>query len=218
MKPAFTLVASTLAISIGAVDAHAEPSRSYDVYADVTRVEPLIERRIVHRDKRVCSQDTYRSPDAYRGEYGRRGRHEHRHENSRSSYRDYGYDDGRHYSTYSERRHGPGAAIVGGILGGLIGHQFGGGNGKDLLTIGGAVAGAALADRAARGRTPRDVIRRPRREQRYQSCWTESKPQTINSIQGYRVTYAYQGRTFSRVMDSHPGDKVHMNVQVSDVD
>jgi outer membrane lipoprotein SlyB len=35
-------------------------------------------------------------------------------------------------------------AIVGGIAGGIIGHQFGGGSGQTAATIGGAIAGGAI--------------------------------------------------------------------------
>ncbi|MEP1929750.1 MAG: glycine zipper 2TM domain-containing protein [Paracoccaceae bacterium] len=43
-----------------------------------------------------------------------------------------------------------GATATGAIVGGVIGNQFGGGTGKDILTAGGAVAGG-LAGNAAAG-------------------------------------------------------------------
>lgn len=38
--------------------------------------------------------------------------------------------------------------VVGAVAGGILGHQFGGGRGKTLLTIGGAAAGAAAGTAA----------------------------------------------------------------------
>lgn len=42
------------------------------------------------------------------------------------------------------------ALILGTTLGGVIGHQFGGGSGKTAATIGGAVAGGLIADQLSR--------------------------------------------------------------------
>jgi len=36
--------------------------------------------------------------------------------------------------------------VIGAVAGGVIGHQFGGGNGKTLATVGGAVAGGAIGN------------------------------------------------------------------------
>ena len=187
MKRAATLIACT---TVAFANASFATDRSYTTYADVIDVEPIVERRVTRQRSRVCSR-----ADAY----VRPARHAH-------SRVDRPYDSERH----ERRDHGPGAAIVGGILGGLIGHQFGGGRGKDLLTIGGAIAGAAIADRSAYGHR--------RSRHRAERCWMETHPQNVSSVQGYRVTYAYQGRTFSRVMDSHPGKLIPMTVQITDID
>lgn len=58
-------------------------------------------------------------------------------------------------------RTGPAGAIIGGLAGAVIGHQIGGGTGRDLATIaggvGGAVAGNAIQKNA--GTPGRDVYR-----------------------------------------------------------
>ena len=51
-----------------------------------------------------------------------------------------------------------GPTIAGGILGGVIGHQFGGGSGLDAMTALGALIGAAIASDRAR-RAPRTCVR-----------------------------------------------------------
>lgn len=45
----------------------------------------------------------------------------------------------------TQQREGGGNAIVGGLLGGLIGNQFGSGNGRIAMTLVGAGTGAAVA-------------------------------------------------------------------------
>lgn len=59
-----------------------------------------------------------------------------------------------------EKRKGEGGAvgIVGGaVAGGLIGNQFGGGNGKTALTVGGAVAGGVVGNEVQKRVTAREV-------------------------------------------------------------
>lgn len=43
------------------------------------------------------------------------------------------------------------AAIAGAVIGGILGHQVGGGRGRDVATAGGAVAGAAIGANVGRG-------------------------------------------------------------------
>ncbi|WP_133500434.1 glycine zipper 2TM domain-containing protein [Cognatilysobacter terrigena] len=52
--------------------------------------------------------------------------------------------------------------VVGAALGGLLGHQVGGGTGKDLATVGGAVAGGVAGHKIQRHRQDRvyrEVVR-----------------------------------------------------------
>ena len=45
--------------------------------------------------------------------------------------------------------------VIGALAGGLIGHQIGGGKGKDLATVGGAVAGGVAGHKIQRHRQER---------------------------------------------------------------
>ncbi|MGY3266721.1 MULTISPECIES: glycine zipper 2TM domain-containing protein [unclassified Lysobacter] len=52
--------------------------------------------------------------------------------------------------------------VLGAALGGLVGHQIGGGTGKDLATVGGAVAGGVAGHKIQRhrqDRTYKEVVR-----------------------------------------------------------
>lgn len=45
--------------------------------------------------------------------------------------------------------------VIGAVAGGLIGHQIGGGRGRDLATVGGAVAGGVAGHKIQRHRQER---------------------------------------------------------------
>lgn len=56
----------------------------------------------------------------------------------------------------------PGGAIVGAVLGGVLGYQIGGGTGRDITTIDGALVGAAIGSNMGgdgRGNYGQDVRR-----------------------------------------------------------
>ncbi len=59
-----------------------------------------------------------------------------------------------HYRQVKDPHRITGTAI-GAVLGGLVGHQIGGGKGKDLATVGGAVAGGIAGHKIQRHRQER---------------------------------------------------------------
>jgi uncharacterized protein YcfJ len=91
-------------------------------------------------------------------------------------------------------------AVAGGALGGILGHQVGGGTGKDLATIGGAVAGGAIGANVGRNTTTM-VDREVRR------CDTVASTQPAY----WDVTYNYQGVEHRLQMSSAPGATIAVN-------
>lgn len=93
----------------------------------------------------------------------------------------------------------PGRAIVGAVLGGVIGHQVGGGSGRDLATAGGAVAGAVIGANTGRGNysETRDVRR----------C--ENVPSTVPTY--WDVSYRFRGIDHQMQTGSQPGRTVSVN-------
>lgn len=88
------------------------------------------------------------------------------------------------------------ARILGGLAGGYAGNQIGGGSGRDLATIAGAIAGSEFA--ASRtGRPSRRCA--PARE-------TETTD--AQTIEGYDVIYRHAGRLWRTRRSEHPGDTV----------
>ena len=95
-----------------------------------------------------------------------------------------------------------GGAVVGALLGGVLGHQVGGGRGKDVATAGGAIAGALIGGNQGRGNSSsssydRDVQRCQNVESTTPAYWD--------------VTYNYRGTEHRVQMSSPPGDTVAVN-------
>lgn len=90
--------------------------------------------------------------------------------------------------------------VIGGVLGGLTGHALGGGSGKTVLTIGGAVGGA-LAGRA--------VADTPLSQTTVQQNCSDT---TQAVITGYAVTYSYRGVTATTSLPYNPGSQLEMHV------
>lgn len=105
-------------------------------------------------------------------------------------------------------------SLFGGLLGGVIGRQFGGGRGKTALTIAGAFAGASIAKgKLRKGRHHRGF----RDDEIQERCTVIEQVHEVEVVDGYRVTYLYQGREFTRTTQLHPGTKIRLRVQVSPV-
>lgn len=94
--------------------------------------------------------------------------------------------------------------LAGTVLGGVIGHQFGGGRGKELATIGGAIAGAAVGANVAavNGRPGQMVVTR-----NVKKCVNEP-----NAVPAYwDVTYVFRGREHHVQMLNQPGNHLTVN-------
>lgn len=93
-----------------------------------------------------------------------------------------------------------GGAIAGALIGGILGHQVGGGTGKDIATVGGAVAGGAIGSNVGRDKDnsySQDVRR----------CET-----TKNTNPEYwDVTYNYRGQQHHVQMTYPPGKTILVN-------
>lgn len=129
-------------------------------------------------------------------------RQECRTEYVRESYGDnYGYQQDR----------SPTGAIIGGIAGGLLGGNIGRGTGRVAAAAVGAGVGAVVGDRIGnnnQGNFGSRTVDRP-----VQRCVSVDNWQTIN--RGYLVQYNYNGRTYSTVTNTHPGDSIRVRVMVA---
>lgn len=103
-------------------------------------------------------------------------------------------------------------SIFGALLGGVIGNQFGGGSGRDAMTIAGAALGGAIASDRQRERYPNKYY--ASLEDR---CGTNTNWQETRQVIGWDVVYEYQGETYLARMPEHPGDQVQVEVSVQPV-
>ena len=192
-----------------AMPALGQPGHSYVVTAEVVSADAIYGEVEVESPERVCKPVHSRS----------RGRS---HSSSWSRGYDYRSDD------YRPRRNHTGARIIGGLIGGALGNQFGGGSGKKALTIAGALIGSAVAGGRAEQRhaesryRQRDLYQddddydyRRGRQREFEPeyyCQTTTRTRTVEQVIGYDVTYRYNDRLYHRRMDHDPGATIDVRV------
>jgi uncharacterized protein YcfJ len=103
---------------------------------------------------------------------------------------------------YEERRgvNVPGA-IAGAVIGGILGHQVGGGRGRDVATVGGAVAGGAIGANVGRG----DQTVYSQDVQRCENVQSQLQPDY------WDVSYNFRGIEHHVQMNSPPGPTLTVN-------
>jgi uncharacterized protein YcfJ len=111
------------------------------------------------------------------------------------------------------QRGAAGATIAGGIIGGIVGNQFGSGRGRDAATVVGGLLGAGIANDVARDRQARqrgyvETVRR---------CDNRTEVRFEERIDGYHVTYRFRGRDYTTRMREHPGERIALRVSVTPV-
>ena len=83
-----------------------------------------------------------------------------------------------------------GGLLAGAVIGGILGHQIGGGSGKDLATVGGVVAGAAVGNQVAKRLQDRDAPAAPVNAQGLSRCTHDVAQSTPHF---WDVTYNFRG-------------------------
>ncbi|NOT15070.1 MAG: glycine zipper 2TM domain-containing protein [Methylotenera sp.] len=112
-------------------------------------------------------------------------------------------------SVYEQPQRSVSGAIIGGIAGGLLGNTIGRGNGRIAAAAVGAGLGALVGDRVDNSnRNGREHVEsRP-----VERCVTVDNWQTVSA--GYLVSYEYNGRQYSTLMNQDPGRYIPVQVQV----
>ncbi len=95
-------------------------------------------------------------------------------------------------------------AVAGGLGGALIGSRFGGGRGRDALTVAGAIGGAIAGDRVGASMSGSEKDQSER-------CETVREP---GKPSGYKVTFDYQGQQQTVTMDHDPGPSLRVHTDV----
>lgn len=123
------------------------------------------------------------------------------------------------YDSRHERRHhhdSAGGTIAGGLIGGVLGSQIGSGSGKDVATIAGVLIGSAI------GHDNEVNQRRDHENDNYEvrtreQCQTRYERHEEERIEGYRVRYQFQGKTYTTKTRFKPGNKIKLAMTVRPV-
>lgn len=95
-------------------------------------------------------------------------------------------------------------SVLGAVAGGLLGHQVGGGHGKQLATVAGAVGGGYAGNKVQEHMQAGDTY-----------TTTEQRCSTVNDVSdklvGYNVKYQLNGQVGTVRMDHNPGGQIPVN-------
>lgn len=198
IKRAIIIMASSIVV-VTPVLAH--PSDDYDRrelsnseydYARVIAVEPLVRQVRIAVPQRECYSETHYLPVN---------------------------DVGNGNSEYRRGAHAAGPMILGGLLGAVIGHQMDSRGSHRTGAIAGAVIGTAIGHDVAERRTAsaRDVDPREMRAVDAEHCEVRTEEHFEERVDGYRVTYRYNDRTYITQMPRDPGQRIRVSVSVDPV-
>jgi uncharacterized protein YcfJ len=101
------------------------------------------------------------------------------------------------------------STIAGGLIGGVIGNQFGKGSGNTAMTIAGTLLGGSIGRDAGGYSSPVNSD-----YGRGEKCHITERVHQEQRIDGYLVTYHYQGQTYTTQMKHYPGKRIPVNVSV----
>lgn len=115
---------------------------------------------------------------------------------------------------YQGRRSNPnGGMVAGGLIGGILANQIGKGHrDRGIATVAGTIIGGAIGRDVARKQEAEPYVTQER------TCRTTNRYYEEERLAGYRVTYRYRGRTFTREMAQQPGKFVRVRVALDPQD
>lgn len=115
---------------------------------------------------------------------------------------------------HGNRKNAAAPTIIGGIVGGVVGNQIGRRNDhRSELTIAGALVGAAIGHSVGKNHNSHGY-RSDRHSYYAPNCETRTKYRVVERIEGYDVTYSYQGRYFTTRTDHDPGKWIRVRVDL----
>lgn len=95
-------------------------------------------------------------------------------------------------------------SVLGAVAGGVLGHQFGGGRGRDVATVAGAVAGGYAGNQVQGGLQDRDTYTTT--EQRCKTVYDKQEKKL-----GYDVTYKIGDQQGKIRMENDPGTRIPLD-------
>lgn len=122
------------------------------------------------------------------------------------------WEETQYYSVDRHAGHRGGGTLLGAVIGGVIGHQIGSGRGNDAATVAGSLIGAAIGNDTARKRHGESGVEQHARP--VERCKTSYREHREERVDGYRVTYRYNGQKYVTEMPYDPGQKIRVRVDV----
>jgi len=92
--------------------------------------------------------------------------------------------------------------IFGAIFGGVIGNQFGEGDGKEAMTLAGIFLGASIANDAEKANSTGQVV------VSQEVCETKVKTSFVNRLNHYLVHVDYEGRDLAFTSKKRPSEDI----------
>ncbi len=123
------------------------------------------------------------------------------------------WEETEYYTVDSGRRHNGASTILGAVIGGVLGHQVGSGRGNEAATVAGTLIGAAIGNESSRNRHG-DRYASERHSRPVERCKTSYRDHQEKRIDGYRVTYRYNGQKYQTEMPYDPGRKLKVRVDI----
>ena len=118
------------------------------------------------------------------------------------------------YHTRSQPRRSAGGMLVGGLPGGIIGHQIGKGRTNKVAIVVGTIVGAQIGHNAVNAHSGHDTQTVAGYEEH---CKTRHEVGYEEVIDGYDVTYRYRGSSYQIEMPYDPGKRIKMRIQFAPV-
>ena len=104
------------------------------------------------------------------------------------------------------------ATVFGAIVGGILGHQVGKGDGRTAATAAGAVAGGAVGNSLAANSDPAG---QPRYKVERICPQGENAAQATRRVVAYDVEYRYRGEIYTSRVNYDPGDRIRVRISVT---
>ena len=122
------------------------------------------------------------------------------------------WEEMQYYTVDRHAGHKAGGTLLGAIIGGVVGHQIGSGHGNDAATVAGSLIGAAIGNEAGRNSHRNSRVEQHARP--VQRCETKYRSQREKRIDGYRVTYRYNGQKYQTEMPYDPGESIRVRIDI----
>jgi uncharacterized protein YcfJ len=106
------------------------------------------------------------------------------------------------------------AAVIGGVAGGVLGHQLIHGKSRDAATIGGAILGTLVGQNAVRRPNMRPAPQAYTRYETRQHCTTRYREHAVKEIRRYKNIAYYRGKKIVKYSD-RPLKRIPLYITVS---